>query len=203
MYRSNVVKSDLNPTWEEAEVEMETFCNGDVKRTIKIKVWDHRRSGKPKPIGEVEMSVESLLEATRNGQFEIMGKDSKLYGSIEVMNAKVKGPKRRSSVKRAPAKKAPPPSSIPAQIFSHQPLSLKKKPEFVDYLTGGCQISLAVAIDFTASNGKFGSRVLPAYRNRPRRKLTGDYFISLTIPRESWRRRSSALYPSGISKCME
>jgi hypothetical protein len=29
------------------------------------------------------------------------------------------------------------------------------RPEFVDYLTGGCQISLAVGIDFTASNGRF------------------------------------------------
>jgi hypothetical protein len=32
-------------------------------------------------------------------------------------------------------------------------------PEFLDYLTGGCQINLAVAIDFTASNGECHSMV--------------------------------------------
>ena len=31
---------------------------------------------------------------------------------------------------------------------------LKKRPTFMEYLFGGCNLSMAIAIDFTASNGE-------------------------------------------------
>lgn len=48
-------------------------------------------------------------------------------------------------------------------------------PEFVDYLSGGCQISLAVAIDFTASNGDPRQPGTPHYFHPPESKEWNDY----------------------------
>jgi hypothetical protein len=47
--------------------------------------------------------------------------------------------------------------------------------EFVDYLSGGCQISLAVAIDFTASNGDPREPGTPHYFHPPESKEWNDY----------------------------
>jgi len=46
----------------------------------------------------------------------------------------------------------PPPMAPPATVpsYNNKP---SLKPQFVDYLTGGCELELSIAIDFTGSNG--------------------------------------------------
>jgi hypothetical protein len=60
-------------------------------------------------------------------------------------------------------------------VIAPSKIEVAEKPEFIDYLTGGCQISLAVAIDFTASNGDPRQEGTPHYFHPPASKEWNDY----------------------------
>jgi len=62
-------------------------------------------------------------------------------------------------------------------------IARESAPEFVDYISCGCQISLAVAIDFTASNGD------------PRQKGTPHYFHASNS--NEWNDYEKAIYAVG------
>ena len=47
----------------------------------------------------------------------------------------------------------PPPMAPPSSVTSQFHPKPSLKPQFVDYLTGGCELELSIAIDFTGSNG--------------------------------------------------
>lgn len=173
VYQSNVVRHDLHPVWKEAQLDLEAVCNGDLDRSIKIIIWDHKRSGKHKHMGEFETTVSGLLEAkAMDAEGEVVSftvnKHDKATGSCEVMKASILGGTVDGSKSKPlgePQKGPAPPSNIPAG----------DKPEFIDYLTGGCQISLAVAIDFTASNGDPRQEGTPHYFHPPASKEWNDY----------------------------
>jgi hypothetical protein len=150
VYRSNVVRSNLNPRWSETDLSMEVACNGDLDRDMKIIVFDHRRSGKHKVIGEFETTIRLLIQAKENGgdvdedhAFALRHRGENIVGHILVLQAQIVG-------------------SMPNEANRQHPISdvfipvvrPRQRPQFVDYLAGGCQISLAVAIDFSSLNGK-------------------------------------------------
>lgn len=152
IYRSNVMRSNLNPKWDEVSLSLEAACNGDLDRAIKVVVWDHRRSGKHKNMGEFETNMERIHDAanTSGVNFFTLRRHDRDVGNIIVLKADLIRPVEKEAIKeKSPANAMPSaPSGIPESI------SVPERPEFLDYLSGGCQISLAVAIDFTASNGK-------------------------------------------------
>jgi len=158
VYRSNVVKQNLSPLWDETVLDLETLCNGDLDRTVKIVVLAYRKSGKHKQMGEFKTTVRSILEmkvrSGSNDEFLDLRKSDKTVAGIEVLedgncNGKIcvveaaiidpKSTHMLSESKRF--------GSIPLEI------GFSERPSFVDYLTGGCKVGLTVAIDFTASNG--------------------------------------------------
>jgi TPP-dependent indolepyruvate ferredoxin oxidoreductase alpha subunit len=115
-------------------------------------VFDHRRSGKHKIIGEFETTVRLLVQAKENGgdvdednAFTLRKRGEKKVGHVLVLKAQIVG-SMAMEMSRQPA--------VGGHMLIPQ-LRPSRRPEFVDYLAGGCQISLAVAIDFTASNGKW------------------------------------------------
>ena len=58
---------------------------------------------------------------------------------------------RRRAVQTPPVPLAPLPQPIPPPMpYASPPMS---KPKFVDYIAGGCELQMCVAIDFTGSNG--------------------------------------------------
>jgi hypothetical protein len=150
IYRSNVMRSNLNPKWDEVSLSLEAACNGDLDRAIKVVVWDHRRSGKHKNMGEFETNMERIHDAanTSGVNFFTLRRHDRDVGNIIVLKADLIRPVEKEAIKeKSPANAMPSaPSGIPESI------SVPERPEFLDYLSGGCQISLAVAIDFTASN---------------------------------------------------
>lgn len=158
-------------------MNIEAICNGDLNRAIKIIIWDHRRSGKHKHMGEFETTVNGLLNAKEmdaNGEvvsFNV-NKHEKSIGTCEVMKAAIlggtdsnTGTSNGDRVSMSGGQTTPTPINIPAP----------ERPEFIDYLTGGCQISLAVAIDFTASNGDPRQEGTPHYFHPPASKEWNDY----------------------------
>lgn len=173
VYRSNVLKNNLSPNWNEVTLDLEATCNGDLDRAMKIMVWDHRRGGKHKTMGEFETTMRGFLEAKASGddfEFAVMKVDKDM-GNILVVDAElIKGEGGDESIAAA---SADPASTVASAIPEKSPK--QAKPEFVDYLSGGCQISLAVAIDFTASNGDPRQEGTPHYFHPPESKEWNDY----------------------------
>jgi len=167
VFRSNVIKSNLNPKWEAAKLNLEAICNGDMNRAMKVVVRDYRRRGKNLDIGEFETTMQRFVDAKNEGGdvdedagFTLHRNDKKT-GNVLIIQAGVAPSVRETS------------------DCEYVPLSrqqrVKSKPEFIDYLTGGCQISLAVAIDFTASNGDPREEGTPHYFYPPDSEQWNDY----------------------------
>lgn len=220
VYQSNVVRRDVQPVWNEATLDLEAICNGDLDRAMKVVIWDHRRSGKHKHMGEFETSVQGLLNARAEGgigsngeqetiSFTVHRQENKAAGRCEVMKAAILGGQKaalasasatssnssnnnnnnnntsnESSTRNAPASASQLTDQMAATSLSQSrnipapapaPHGDPPKPEFVDYLTGGCQISLAVAIDFTASNGDPRVPGTPHYFHTAGSKQWNDY----------------------------
>jgi hypothetical protein len=179
VYRSNAVRRDLNPLWTGTSLDLEATCNGDLDRAMKVIVWDHRRTGKHKQMGEFETTMRGFVEAcqdqdTQDVGFTLINKNDKEVGTVQVLDATIQeGISQRSSGGNLYNS-----SNANSDAKKEKARSKGKypdKPEFVDYLSGGCQISLAVAIDFTASNGDPRQPGTPHYFHPPESKEWNDY----------------------------
>jgi hypothetical protein len=113
-----------------------------LNRAIKVVVKDHHsRFGKRHDMGEFETTIQRFIECKENGgdvdddMSFTLRLGHKVVGRIMVVQACIE---------------SEPVANDQTYVEEAKPV----RPEFVDYLTGGCQINLAVAIDFTASNGK-------------------------------------------------
>lgn len=185
VYRSNVLRGDLNPLWTGTTLDLDATCNGDFERSMKLVVWDHRKSGKHKQIGECETTMQGFIEATLENQgaqdlgFTLLNKSDKEVGTIQVLEASVsEGTKQKTNGAKKPAERRKSSKGTPQSPTKAKAVINSKcadRPEFVDYLSGGCQISLAVAIDFTASNGDPRQPGTPHYFHPPESKEWNDY----------------------------
>lgn len=138
-------------------------------------------------MGEFETTMKGFTEATMENQgegFTLLNKSDKVVGHIEVLEASISGPVRSSATKGAAdthnnsknGKSVPQQSKhVESAVVSAPSKPIVDRPEFVDYLSGGCQISLAVAIDFTASNGDPRQPGTPHYFHPPESKEWNDY----------------------------
>ena len=144
VYRSNVVKGNLNPKWEAIRLPLEAVCNGDMKRAMKVVVKDYNSGfGKHYDMGEFETTMQRFIDCKNDGgdidedvAFKLRRGDS-VVGHVLVL---------RASTILKPGYEGIEPATVASETAP--------RPELLDYLQGGCQINLAVAIDFSASNGK-------------------------------------------------
>lgn len=105
---------------------MQQLCNSDKYLPIKIDCYDHESSGKHEYICHCVTSLSQLIEMEG--------------GEVMLTNEK-KAAKKGSKYKGS------------GHLVINQ-CQMIEKPSFIEYLRGGWAISLAVAIDFTASNGE-------------------------------------------------
>jgi hypothetical protein len=142
----------LNPEWKEAVLEIGVLCGGNQETPLKVVVYDHESSGKHKLMGEFETSVKGFQEAADGNKPIKMMKKGKETGTIMVVKAMVAGVEEvteelsRTTVSHPPASA---PSASPAAFVPQT----QSGDSFVDYVSGGCELNVAVAIDFTGSNG--------------------------------------------------
>jgi hypothetical protein len=172
VYRGKHVKNDLNPKWEPASIDVNTLCDGNLDRRIQVAVFDWEKNGKHDAMGAFETTVNELTKSA--GKSFTLKKGSKSYGTVVVDDCKVIGAETSAVLKpSAPATATvaatvPQPASdtfvpVPVSDFGNMNLNTQalpmpippptKKPTFVDYVTGNCDLSMSVAIDFTGSNG--------------------------------------------------
>lgn len=213
VYRSNAVRADLDPLWAGVSLDLEGTCNGDIERALKVIVWDHRRTGKHKAMGEFETTMRGLIDARVNpGESEsgfTLLKHDKEVGTIQVVDATLSGAisdhyyhnsssnnnnyhhldqQQHHHGSRNDWPHNHHHTSSTTEVGDndtkanhgktsqhHLQHRMPRRPEFVDYLSGGCQISLAVAIDFTASNGDPRQPNTPHYFHPPESKEWNDY----------------------------
>ncbi len=67
MFKSEVIKKTLNPTWAVATTGMQQLCNGDPYRPLLIECFDWNADGSNELIGSVTTSVDDLAKRVHTG----------------------------------------------------------------------------------------------------------------------------------------
>ncbi|XP_072234221.1 copine-3-like isoform X1 [Leuresthes tenuis] len=126
-HRTEVVKSNLNPTWKPFRIPMQSLCGGDVEKSIKVDCYDHNNSGSHDFIGSFQTTLCQIQQASQTYDAEFECVNSK-------KQQKKKGYKNSG-------------------IVVIKQCKIVKEYTFLDFIMGGCQINFTIAIDFTGSNG--------------------------------------------------
>jgi hypothetical protein len=140
VYRSETVNDNLSPQWNESALEVSLLCGGNFDLPLQVKVFDYESSGKHVLMGQFENSVNGLVALASSGAEVELKKEGKQTGKIAIQKADIVGGASASSIEQGMAKASI--SPMPAGA-----------PTFVDYVSGGCELNVVVAIDFTGSNG--------------------------------------------------
>ena len=117
------IDNNLNPTWPVARIPMMNLCNGDPMRPLKIEVWDHQSNGKHQSMGSFKTSVNEMV--TNQGLPSNIIEEDKLKKSGYVNSG--------------------------TMVMTN--VMIEHNPTLQEYIMGGCEINMQVAIDFTGSNG--------------------------------------------------
>eukprot|EP00980_Cylindrotheca_fusiformis_P004379 scaffold925_cov129-Cylindrotheca_fusiformis.AAC.32 len=118
VYRSEVMKNNLNPEWQECEISIQKLCGGDKEQPVQICVYDWEKvrsimqkeicecslrlllltslciqNGKHNSMGKCQTSINGLLAAgSMSTAFELIRKGkSKKYGKVMVTKATISG----------------------------------------------------------------------------------------------------------------
>lgn len=168
VYRSGPVYNSSVPTWDEAEIDLESCCQGEITWPIRLSVWLYRNGHADTLLGVCETTIEKLMHAcTSDENEEICEKDliltklnnqAKEVGTVRVVKAQLlsaddeiettnvtNGGDLNESFSSAPCEVLLPPLM--------QDTPRQSRPRFKEYVDSGCEIDLCYAIDFTSSNG--------------------------------------------------
>ena len=123
VFKNKPIMDNLSPTWPVVRIPLQKLCNGDIDRPIQIDIFDFDKDGTHDSMGGVLTSVRGLLDS-RGKPFNVIEKDKKSKSGY--VNS--------------------------GTLTAINP-SIRSKPGLLEYIRGGLEISLSVAIDFTGSNG--------------------------------------------------
>lgn len=124
--KTEVIDNNLHPAWRPIEVDIRQLCNADEHRPLRLEVFDYESSGAHQLIGQHQSSLSELraLAATPSPTLDLVN----------------------------PGKAGKAGYRHSGQLLVRE-VAVISRPSFLQYITGGCQVSFMVAIDFTASNG--------------------------------------------------
>uniref|UniRef100_A0A7S2S3S0 C2 domain-containing protein n=1 Tax=Mucochytrium quahogii TaxID=96639 RepID=A0A7S2S3S0_9STRA len=131
VFRSGYIKSNNSPIWNTYDIPLGKLCSGDVNAKFRLRVYDYDEGTKHDLIGDAYVSVQDLLNAA--------GKRT----MIPCVHPPTKRKYQKSSYKHSgevevlSAVVKPPPTGV-----------------MLDYIAGGLNMNLIVAVDWTASNGR-------------------------------------------------
>ncbi|XP_077983010.1 copine-3-like [Glandiceps talaboti] len=126
VHRTEYIKNNINPTWKPFKVSVQSMCNGDFEKKIKVICYDWDSDGSHDLIGEFYTSVQELID-NGNRQME--------WQCVH------------------PKKKAKKKGYTNSGLVFMTSCKVTREYSFLDYIFGGCQLNFTVGIDFTASNG--------------------------------------------------
>lgn len=90
VFASRAVKDELDPDWEESEIQLSALCGGDYDLPLKLEVFDQEVGDKHVIIGSRKTSVNNLL-ATNSDDDMPIAESSEITGSIFVEKAELDG----------------------------------------------------------------------------------------------------------------
>ena len=155
VYRSSVQNDTLNPVWETTAVlDLGMLCGGKLDDPLRISVYDFEKSGRHVLMGQVETSVNGLVQAT-TGTMTLSVKGNQT-GTLNITRAEVaaSGISSNSSSSSSSNETATVTDRMANTTIAERPVPLSlDQATFLDYVTGGCHLNCVVAIDFTGSNG--------------------------------------------------
>eukprot|EP01087_Luapelamoeba_hula_P007490 TRINITY_DN1839_c0_g1_i1.p1 TRINITY_DN1839_c0_g1~~TRINITY_DN1839_c0_g1_i1.p1 ORF type:complete len:899 (-),score=122.24 TRINITY_DN1839_c0_g1_i1:13-2649(-) len=136
VHKSEVIKNTLNPDWKPFSISIEQLNNGDPQRPLLIEVWDWNRSGSHEFIGsftttQVDLLTKKEFPVINSTLQHKKGKSYTNSGVLKVVQARITNEEKRIK----------------------NPYYGWNKHSFLEYIGGGCQINLIVAVDWTGSNG--------------------------------------------------
>ncbi|XP_065827522.1 copine-3-like [Oscarella lobularis] len=131
VHRTEVIRNTLNPRWKKFQISAQKLCNGDFDRPLQLTCWDWDKNDTPDLIGRGITSVRALLGDEKAGIPPI--------ASLELIEPRKKAKKGKKYTNSG--------------ILQFLHCKIFPVPSFLDFVRGGCEISLMVAVDFTASNG--------------------------------------------------
>lgn len=130
VFRTEVVKKSLNPTWRPFAIQMRQLSGGDEDRTIRVVCYDWDFDGgvsrSHDHIGEFYTNVRTLAQGPGPAN------------EYELINKKKQAKKKKYK------------NSGVVKLMS---FGIREEATFLDYIRGGLQMHFTVAVDFTASNG--------------------------------------------------
>ncbi|RUS24089.1 Copine-domain-containing protein [Jimgerdemannia flammicorona] len=144
VYKSEHRRNNVNVAWRRREVDIRDFCNGDLHAPIAIEVYDWNLDGAHHLIGVLNTCLADMIKARRWERLPLERRDDQ----IEIHHPPTASAPllKRRSVNRSKKAKVP-------GFIKITDCSLDRRPTFLDYLqSGSIDISLSVAIDFSASN---------------------------------------------------
>lgn len=134
VWKSEVLKDTLDPTWQVARLPLQMLCNDDKSNPLKVTIWDYEKhSSSHDLLGFVESTVAEIVEKAKDGGipvFIVMREKRKLF--------------RGSKLKHVGLLKV-----LKAAVI--------RIPSMSQYLSGGCSLDLMIGVDCTVANGEWGN----------------------------------------------
>ncbi|KAM9962622.1 hypothetical protein ACTFIR_005538 [Dictyostelium discoideum] len=127
VYQSEVIKNTLNPTFPPVYLKLEELNGGDMFRELTFEFMDWDKIGDHDLIGRFTTNTDTILRGGGGGGGAV---------EFEIINPKKVG---KSGYKNS-------------GVIKFYIARIQGDPTFLDYLHGGLEINLMVAIDCTASN---------------------------------------------------
>lgn len=129
VWKSEVVMGTKYPTWNVARLPLQLLCqDDDPTKPLKITIWEWNRFTAHELVGYVETSVNELVTKAQRGIpiLDVMVDKRTLFGGLK--------PKKAGALK----------------VLKSRIMHI---PSMLQYLSGGCELDLMVAIDCTLNNG--------------------------------------------------
>jgi hypothetical protein len=133
VWKSEVIKDSLNPTWMEARLPLQLLCNDDKQNSLKVTIWDYEKhSSSHDHMGFVESTVAELVAKAQEGipVFMVMRETRKWFGGSKLK---------------------------PVGLLKVLKASIITIPSMLQYLSGGSSLDLMVGIDCSVANGALGT----------------------------------------------
>jgi len=87
VYRSNVVKDNLNPNWNEDIISLGALCGGDLDAPLLLTIYDHEGDGEHDFMGQIEVTVNRLVNMVGQVGLYVMDMNGKDVGKLMVQTA--------------------------------------------------------------------------------------------------------------------
>ncbi|KAJ6246528.1 copine [Anaeramoeba flamelloides] len=157
--QTEYIKGTLNPRWKHFKISLSRLCGGDEHRPLKVVCWDWNKNDKPDFMGEFKTTLNKLINVETSFPLiepEIKKKKKKYKNSGWIYNLT--------------------PPEFTEELAE---LTNNERGTFLQYLRGGCQLHLMIAIDLTVSNGNpnkttslhFYNKNSPNYLNQYQRAI--------------------------------